>query len=122
MKLLKPTMALVLGLAFTGGTTLIVRAQDGPPPPGAWEPMEPPGNWSGAWHSGFKDGIVAARHDIDARRSPDPRRHDTFRHPDRPRDERPDFRNGFRRGYQMEYDHYWHARDHHHHDDDHPDL
>ncbi|MGA8530447.1 MAG: hypothetical protein WB622_12085 [Acidobacteriaceae bacterium] len=117
MKLGKITMALIAGLAFTSGSTMMVRAQEGPPP-GEWQPMEPPGNWSSAWHSGFHDGIQAARHDIDAHKDPDPSRHDTFRHPDRPRDERPDFRDGFRRGYQMEYDHFWH---HHHDHDDHPD-
>lgn len=122
MRKTKWTIALIAGLAFTGGTTFMARAQDGPPPQGEWQPMEPPGSWSGAWHSGFKDGIEAARHDIDARRSPDPRRHDKFRHPDRPRDERPDFRDGFRRGYEVEYEHFRHQRDHHHDHDDHPDV
>ena len=78
MKLTKLTMALIAGLAFTSGsTTLMVRAQEGPLP-GEWQPMEPPGNWSSAWHSGFRDGIQAARHDIDAHKQPDPDRHDNF--------------------------------------------
>ena len=115
MKLLKPTMALMLGLAFISGATPMLRAQEGPPPPGAWEPMEPQGNWSSAWHSGFRDGIDAARHDIDAHRPPDPNRHDKFHHPDRPRVERHDFREGFRHGYDMVYDHF---REHRHHDHD----
>ena len=50
------------------------------------------------------NGIEAARHDVDARRPPDPDRHDNFRHPDLPRDQRADFREGFRRGYHMYYD------------------
>lgn len=107
------TSGLVLSLGLVGGAIPAAHAQEGPPP-GEWQPMEPPGQWSSAWHSGFHDGIQAARHDIDAHRPPDPDRHDNFRHPDRPRDERPDFRAGFRRGYQMEYDHFWH------HDHDHP--
>jgi hypothetical protein len=107
MRIAKHATALVLGLALSGGTTLVVHAQEGPPH-GAWQPNEPEGSWSHAWHSGFHDGIEAARHDIDAHRPPDPNRHDNFRHPDRPRDERGDFREGFRRGYQMVYDHDWH--------------
>jgi len=106
----RTALALVLGIAMTGGTGVAVLAQ-GPPPPGAWEPQEPPGSWSNAWHSGFHDGIDAARHDVDAGRPPDPRRHDKFRHPDLPRDQRDDFREGFRRGYHMVYEHREH-RDH----------
>lgn len=110
MRKTRTALALVLGIALTGGTGLAVLAQ-GPPPPGAWEPQEPQGSWSNAWHSGFHDGIDAARHDVDAGRPPDPRRHDKFRHPDLPRDQRDDFREGFRRGYHMVYEHREH-RDH----------
>lgn len=112
---IRPAIALAIGLAISGGMALAVHAQEGPPPRGYWQPIEPDGNWSHAWHSGFHDGIGAARHDIDAHRPPDPDRHDTFRHPDLPRDQREDFREGFRRGYRMVYDHDWH---HHDHDDD----
>jgi len=106
MKRLQILMVLLLGAALSGGMTLAIHAQEGPP--GGWQPMEPPGSWSHAWHSGFHDGAVAARHDIDAGRPPDPNRHDDFRHPDLPRDQRQDFRDGFRRGYHMMYDHEWH--------------
>lgn len=113
MKIAKHATALVLGLALCGGAALAVHAQEGP---GGWQPDEPQGSWSHAWHSGFHDGIEAARHDIDAHRPPDPDRHDKFRHPDLPRDQRPDFREGFRRGYHMVYDHAFHDRDHDHDD------
>lgn len=115
MRIAKQATVLALGLALTGGTTLVLHAQEGPPPPGAWQPVEPEGSWSHAWHSGFHDGIEAARHDIDGHRQPDPDRHDNFRHPDLPRDQRQDFREGFRRGYHMVYDHMQH---HHDRDDD----
>lgn len=108
MRMAKHAAALVLGLALCGGTALAVHAQEGSP----WQPVEPTGSWSHAWHSGFHDGIEAARHDIDAHRRPDPGRHDTFRHPDLPREERNDFREGFRRGYDMAYDHAGHHHDH----------
>jgi hypothetical protein len=110
MRITKSVTALVLGLALSGGTVLAVHAQEGPPGR-YWNPDEPQGNWSQAWHSGFHDGIEAAHHDIDAHRPPDPDRHDKFRHPDLPRDERGEFREGFRRGYQMVYDHDWHHHD-----------
>ena len=103
-------LTLALSPAFMSGTALAAHAQEGPPP-GDWQPVEPPGQWSRAWHSGFHDGMVAARHDIDDHRPPDPSRHDNFRHPDLARVDRPDFREGFRRGYQMVYDHFMH-RDH----------
>jgi hypothetical protein len=109
MKFAKHATALVLGLVLSGGAALAVHAQEGP-----WRPVEPEGSWSQAWHSGFHDGIEAARHDIDSHRQPDPDRHDTFRHPDLPRDQREDFREGFRRGYHMVYDHAFHDHDHDH--------
>lgn len=112
----------VIGLALLSGPAMIASAQEGP-----WEPVEPQGQWSHAWHSGFRDGVDAARHDIDAGRPPDPRHHDKFRHPDIPRDQRDDFREGFRRGYNMVYEHrmHDHDRDHdrdHHDYDDHPHM
>ena len=109
MKNAKSAMVVALGLALSGGMALAVHAQEGPPPPGVWSPVEPPGNWSQAWHSGFHDGVGAARHDVDAGRPPDPDRHNDFRHPDLPRDQRQDFRDGFRRGYHMYYDHHAHG-------------
>jgi len=110
MKKLKYTMALVLGLVLSCGMARAVYAQEG-----GWRPDEPQGNWSEAWHSGFHDGIEAAHHDIEANRPPDPDRHDKFRHPDLPRDQRSDFRDGFRHGYHMVFDH----EGHHDHDHDH---
>jgi hypothetical protein len=109
MKHLKSLFVVLLGLAMTGAMVPVAVAQGG----GAqvevqWqEPGPPPGNWSQAWHSGFHDGAIAAHHDISANRPPDPRRHDTFRHPDVPHNQRRDFREGFRRGYQMVYHHDW---------------
>jgi hypothetical protein len=102
-----PTMML-LGLALAGvpAMTAVAVAQQGPPPPGAWEPQEPQGNWSQAWHSGFHEGVEAARHDMQAGRQPDPDHHERFRHPDVPPDQRRDFREGFRRGYHMFIEHH----------------
>lgn len=112
MKNRKGLILLLLGLALAAAPAVAVHAQEGP-----WMPQEPQGHWSHAWHSGFHDGVDAARHDIDARRPPDPARHDKYRHPDLPHDQRPDFRAGFERGYRMVYDHEGHNHDH---DWDHP--
>lgn len=108
MKTAKTAMVLLLGAALAGPAGLVVYAQEGPP--GAWQPQEPQGNWSEVWHRGFHAGVDAARHDIDAGRPPDPRRHEEFRHPhDMPPDQRHDFREGFRRGYRMVYEHHGHG-------------
>lgn len=108
MKKVKSTMVLLLGLAIAGGTAPAIYAQQGPP--GAWEPGPPPDNWSEVAHRGFHEGVEAARHDIEAGRPPDPRRHDNFRRPhDVPPDKRDDYRMGFRRGYQMVYEHHGHG-------------
>lgn len=111
MKITKAMMMVLLGLALAGGAAGTIYAQEGPPPR-AWEPGPPPDSWSHAAHSGFRDGVDAARHDIDARRRPDPDRHDKYRHPDLPRDQRDDFRMGFLRGYRMVYEHQVHDHDH----------
>jgi hypothetical protein len=108
MKTGQTTLVLLLGMTLSGGTGMVAYAQ-GPPPPGAWEPVEPQGSWSQVWHSGFHDGVDAARHDIEAGRPPDPHRHDKFRHPDLPPDQRHDFREGFQRGYHMVYEHHEHG-------------
>lgn len=116
MKKARLAIVMLLGMALAGGTGMAAFAQEG-----GWQPMEPQGSWSHAWHSGFRDGVDAARHDVDAGRPPDPRRHDKFRHPDLPRDQRHDFREGFERGYHMVYEHRMHGHDHDHdHDHDGP--
>ena len=86
----------VLGLALAAGPAMIATAQEG-----QWEPVEPQGQWSDAWHQGFHEGVEAARHDLYNRRHADMDDHQQFKHPDVPHDMRRDFREGFRRGYNM---------------------
>lgn len=105
MKGTKLTIVLI-GLALAGAPAMTAVAQEGPPPPGAWEPQEPPGSWSQAWHTGFHEGVEAARHDRQAGRPPDPDHHERFRHPDVPPNLRHDFRDGFRRGYRAFMEHH----------------
>jgi len=91
MRIAKTRDCSCIGLALSGGATLAVHAQEGPPH-GAWQPNEPEGSWSHAWHSGFHDGMKPLATTSMPIGHPIPNRHDNFRHPDRPRDERGDFR------------------------------
>jgi hypothetical protein len=104
----KKTAAWLIGLALAAAPAMTLYGQDGPPPPpppGAWQPQEPPGSWSQIWHQGFHEGVEAARHDIQSGRPADPDHHESFRHPNVPPDQRHDFREGFRRGYQAFLEH-----------------
>lgn len=93
----RTAIAWIIGLTLASGpVTMAAMAQEG-----QWEPVEPQGQWSDAWHQGFHAGVDAARHDLDAGRQPDPEHHPRFRHPDVPPPMRHDFREGFRRGYHM---------------------
>jgi hypothetical protein len=95
----------VRGSAAEGSPTIAV-AQDRP-----WD--APPDEFRDVQRQGFHDGIEAARHDFDAHRRADAADHEAFRHPHVPRDQRDDYREGFRRGYERamahmngEHDHY----------------
>jgi hypothetical protein len=95
-----------LGLALAAGPVIIptiATAQEG-----QWEPMEPQGQWSDAWHHGFHEGVEAARRDMRENRRTDMDDHEQYRHPNVPRDMRRDFREGFARGYHMVMEHNMH--------------
>ena len=68
-----------------------------------WEAA--PNEFDEVRRNGFRHGIEAGRDDYEHHRSPDVDRHDTFRHPDIPREQRGAFREGFRRGYRVAWDH-----------------
>lgn len=95
----------IIGLALAAGPAMIATAQQG-----QWEPVEPQGQWSSAWHQGFHEGAEAARRDMNQGRHPDADDHPEFRHPDVGGPEmRHDFRDGFRRGYNMVVEHQMHG-------------
>jgi len=86
------------------------------PPPAAYGPPPVEGGQRGGWdafpdgyddvrRNGFRHGIDSARDDYEHHKNPDVNRHDTFRHPDVPRDEKRPFQEGFRRGYRVAWDH-----------------
>ena len=110
MKHLKVLLALAAGFALTAAVTPSAHALAASPQVTIqWgEPAPPPGSWSDAWHHGFHAGARAAHDDIGRGLPPDPDRHEDFRHPHVPHGQRNDFRDGFRRGYQMVYRRDWH--------------
>jgi hypothetical protein len=76
----------------------------------AWD--APPNELRDVARQGFHDGIEAARHDFDAHRRSNADDHEAFRHPRVPRDQRDDYREGFRRGYERATAHLSGDRDH----------
>ena len=70
---------------------------------GGWDAF--PDGYDDVRRNGFRHGIESARDDYEHHRNPDLGRHDTFRHPDVPRDEKRPFQEGFRRGYRVAWDH-----------------
>lgn len=79
----------------------------GPPPGvvgrGGWDSF--PDGYDDVRRNGFRHGLDSARDDYENHRNPDVNRHDTFRHPDVPRDQKRPFQEGFRRGYRVAWDH-----------------
>ena len=66
---------------------------------------QPPAEFRDVQRQGFHDGIEAARWDFDHHRRPDADDHDQFRHPHVDRAARDDYREGFRRGYEVAMHH-----------------
>ena len=105
-----PTLALLLtsvpGAAF---------AQYGPPPPppsaygpgGGWD--VPPGEFRDIQRQGFRDGVDGARRDVENHRRPNVNNRDEFRQPRVARPFRRDYRDGFRRGYNVAMQHLYYG-------------
>jgi hypothetical protein len=66
--------------------------------PGQWAP---PPNFSEVGQRGFHDGMDGARRDWDNHRRPNPANRDEYREPRIPPQFWPEYREGFRRGYEM---------------------
>jgi hypothetical protein len=110
MRAIPGSMALLLGLGLTTFGVSGARAQGPPPPP-------PPGYYNQAWtqypddyHSdisrrAFHDGVEGARRDFENHRSPNVENRDEFRHPPVGGHERHEYREAFRRGYEVGVEH-----------------
>lgn len=68
-------------------------------PGGQWQAPE---RYNDIERRGFQDGIVGAQRDFGNHRRPDPANRDEYRHPDVPFQLAHEYREGFRRGYEME--------------------
>lgn len=65
----------------------------------------PPQEFREAQRKGYHDGVEGARKDFDNHRRPEVSNRDEYRHPNVPRSEREDYREGFRRGYEVAMNH-----------------
>jgi len=91
---------LACALALPGFS--IVKAHAAPPQAGAYEQGgwdTPPGEFREVQRQGFHDGIEGARKDFDNHRPPNVR--NEYRHPHVDPSLRDDYREGFRRGYDV---------------------
>ncbi|HEX3469889.1 MAG TPA: hypothetical protein VHT28_01785 [Silvibacterium sp.] len=66
---------------------------------------KPPQEFREIQRQGFHDGVEGARKDFDNHRRPDVNNRDEYRHPNVPRSDRNDYRDGFRRGYEVAMSH-----------------
>jgi hypothetical protein len=103
-------IALSLGMfGFSATKAMAAGPEPGSQPPayqdgqGGWD--QPPGEFREYQRRGFHDGVEGARQDFKHHRAPDPANRDEFHHPHVPRDMREDYRDGFRRGYEIAMQH-----------------
>lgn len=103
------TIGLLLGMGILtcGATGVLAQGPPPPPPPGYYDQpwAQPPGEYQEISRKGFHDGIEGARKDFGNHRPPNVENRDEYRHPDVPREARHDYREAFRRGYQVGVQH-----------------
>jgi hypothetical protein len=94
---------MVLLLSSAGAISAQYAPQPGPPPgysgAAGWD--EPSSQFNEIGRRGFHDGIEGARKDYENHRAPNVENRDEFRHPKVAKDERADYREGFRQGYDV---------------------
>lgn len=116
--------ALTIALAVPAGwmTAKAYAASPAQPVAGLYQDRpwdEPPEEFREAQKRGFHEGVEAARRDVERHNHKDADDHDAYKHPPVEREMRNEYREGFRRGYQVAMDHMKDEhRDHDH--DDHP--
>ncbi len=105
-----PPMAGEFREGFMRGYEVATSQLSGEP---AWENHGQPGRWApperfNEWQRrGFQDGAEGARRDHDNNRRPDVANRDEYREPRVPREFWHDYREGFRRGYEMSAAQIW---------------
>lgn len=99
-----PILTIAAGVVCSSPSTAHAAAPQGPAyaEPG-WD--APPAEFREVKRQGFHDGIEGARRDFDHHRSPDVERREEYRHPHVDRSVREDYRDGYRRGYEVAMHH-----------------
>lgn len=85
--------------AYAAAPQVMVNVQD----QNAWD--APPAEFRDIQRQGFHDGIEGARKDFDHHRPPNVNGRDEYRHPHVDKSARDDYREGFRRGYDVAMQH-----------------
>lgn len=93
----------LLTLSLTAPGWMAAGASSAPPPygvqEGGWD--APPPEFREVQRKGFHDGIEGARKDFDNHRPPNVQNREEYRHPHVDTAMRDDYRDGFRRGYDV---------------------
>ena len=107
MNIKNGALSLLTAAILAVGPTVVIAQGPPPPPPGYahgdWE--NAPAEFQEAERKGYNDGVVGARKDYENHRRPDVNNRDEYRHPHVRSEDRNDYREGFRRGYQAAVDH-----------------
>ncbi len=112
---MKLRLIILSGLALSLGTSCLVMAKASAAPLPSVAPAyaqehengwdAPPGEFREIQRQGFHDGIEGARKDFDNHRAPNVNNRDEYRHPHVSPSARDDYREGFRRGYDVAMHH-----------------
>lgn len=98
------TMVILIGLGLTTIGMGGAKGQETPPPPGYYNQpwTRPPGDYrDDVQRKGFHDGIEGARRDFQNHRPPNVNNRDEYRHPSFSGPARHEYRDAFRRGYDV---------------------
>ena len=111
-QLVAPALAAALTMSAGAAFAQYGPPPQGPPPGYQQGPPPGPGGWENAppefreWQQrGFHDGVNGAKKDFENHRPPNVLNRDEFRHPNVPRPFRHDYKDGFRRGYDVAVQH-----------------
>jgi hypothetical protein len=102
-------LALSMALIAPGSALASAGLQQDAPPagyaqsPDGWD--RPPAEFREIQRQGFHDGVEGARKDFDHHRAPNVNDRDEYRHPHVSPSGREDYREGFRRGYEVAMNH-----------------
>jgi len=102
-------LALTLAITIPGSVFASPAIAQDPPSPGYMQTPDgwdrPPAEFREIQRQGFHDGIEGARKDFDNHRAPNVNNRDEYRHPHVSPSGREDYREGFRRGYEVAMNH-----------------